>query len=46
LKLKDFKLGVLQALNACKFHPATRNGQPVRMVLVLPFDFDPSHPKW
>jgi hypothetical protein len=44
--LKDFRMGVLRALVACKFHPAMKNGEPVRMVLVLPFDFDPNHPQW
>ncbi len=45
-KLRDFKLGVMQALHSCKYHPAMKGGEAVRMVLVLPFDFDPSHPAY
>jgi hypothetical protein len=43
-RLKDFKLGVMQALKTAKYQPAMKGGAAVRMVLVLPFDFDPSHP--
>jgi len=46
MKLRDFKLGVMQALRSCKYRPAMKGGQAVRMVLVLPFDFDPSHPAY